>query len=545
MNMAAASAPMTALNGAELREGLAAAARWLEHHAEAINALNVFPVPDGDTGLNMSLTLRSSADHALAVTTDSLSDVADAMARGALMGARGNSGVILAQILRGIARALEQGPTADAKQLAHALAAGSEAGYKALENPVEGTILTVAKAAAQGAQRAAKTNGTLMAVLESAHRQARAAVAETPELLPVLKQAGVVDAGGEGYRIFLEGLLRHLRGEPMPEAPATVSAWADLSSLHQDEEDFYGYCTEVLFQGSNLDPEGVRQRVNALGTCVLVVGDSELIKVHVHTLTPGAVLDLATGVGEIVRVKVDNMQLQHQEFARAAAAASEPLARQSGTGLVAVVAGTGLERLLASLGGTVVRGGQTMNPSVEDILAAIREVTREEVIILPNNANVVLAAEQAAALASDRTVAVVPTRNVAQGIAAALALNPEADASVNGHALQEAADRCHCIEITRAVRNASLEGLTIRKGALMAILDDRPVATARSYRAVLGGALARLPAQAWELATVYVGATGGRDGAHAIADVLGKKMGVAVEVIEGGQPHYDYIVAIE
>lgn len=534
------------MTAADLRAALAASSAWLERHVEAINALNVFPVPDGDTGLNMSLTLKAAVDQMAADDPSSLDAVAASMARGALLGARGNSGVILAQLLRGVARRLQSAAEVDASLMARALESGAEAAYSAVPNPVEGTILTVARAAAAGARAAAGQGADLRATLERAHGAARAAVAETPEQLPILKQASVVDAGGEGYRVMLEGLVRHLNGERVAHAPAPVDMRADLSSLHQDENDFFGYCTEVLFQGEDLDLDALRQRVSALGTSVLVVGDREMLKVHVHTLRPGAVLELATEAGEILQVKVDNMQLQHREFAAASAPPAAPRGGpQTGTALVAVALGEGFQQLFASLGAMVVAGGQTMNPSVDEIAAAIRRAPRAGVIVLPNNRNVVLAAEEAVRLAGGRSAAVTPTANLPQGVAAALALNPEADVDANLPPMARAAAACRCLEITRAVRPARFGDLEVRAGALLALLDHEPVASADSVSELVQTAVSHLPQATYEIATIYVGDEGSDDGARTLRDALGARLGIPTEIVPGGQPHYDYIVSIE
>lgn len=530
------------IDGGSFAAALGTATAWVERHAEAVNALNVFPVPDGDTGLNMSLTLKSAVETVQGSPSRQLGDVVEAMARGALMGARGNSGVILAQILRGMARTLANTSEADGPTLARALQAGSDAAYQALANPVEGTILTVARRAAE-ASGAAGT-GNLIGVLEAAHAAARRAVDETPELLPILKQASVVDAGGEGYRLFLQGLLMHLRGDPLPSGPATVSSWADLSSLHQTDDDFYGYCTEVLFQGSHLDLEATRAQVSALGTSVLVVGDREMIKVHVHTVRPGAVLDIATEMGELVKVKIDNMQLQHQQFS-AAARQSTPVVLEAGTAVVAVASGVGLEALFRGLGAKVVPGGPSMNPAVEQLVDAIRSTACHDVLILPNNKNVFLAAQQARDLVSERDVRVVPTRGVPQGVAAILALNPEADAETNLPALTAAAERCHSIEIARASRDANIDGLRIEEGKFVAMLDDRPAASGSSCEDVLRDSLDRLSVDAPEAATIYVGMDGDLVEAEALAASIRSRFRLDPEVIEGAQPHYRYIVSIE
>lgn len=532
------------VDGAALADALATAARWVDRNADALNALNVYPVPDGDTGLNMSLTLKSAVETAQDVRTRGLAEVAEAMARGALMGARGNSGVILAQILRGIARSLQSQTAADAPTLASALAGGAQAGYQALANPVEGTILTVARRAAEAAREASATQD-LVATLTAAHSAARVAVEETPELLPVLKQASVVDAGGEGYRVFLEGLLKHLRGEELPKEPAGVTIWADLEALHHDEGDFYGYCTEVLFQGDNLDLQETRERVSALGTSVLVVGDDRMLKVHVHTLRPGAVLDLATELGELVKVKVDNMQLQHQEFAASASRAAAPPTVQPGTGIVAVASGSGLEALVRDLGATVVPGGETMNPSVEQLAQGVRACPWEQVIILPNNKNVILAAEQAASLLNERLVRVVPTRSVAHGIAAMLALNPEEDADFNLPRLTAAAGRCHVIELARASRDANVDGIQVARDQFLALLDDRAAAAAESPADVLQATLGKLSARPTDCATIYVGRDGSAAEANLLASIIEQQLALPAEIVEGGQPSYPFVIALE
>ncbi|MPZ15610.1 MAG: DAK2 domain-containing protein [Chloroflexi bacterium] len=534
------------LDGAGLSAAVALSATWLERHAERINALNVFPVPDGDTGLNMALTLRCAADHVEAAGGGTLSDVASAIGTGAMMGARGNSGVILAQMLRAVARTLAGHDVVDAALLARALEAAAEAGYAGVPNPVEGTILTVGRAAAEAAREAAARHADVVTVLDHAHRAACTSVEHTPDLLPILKEASVVDAGGEGYRVVLEGMLKAVRGEHIDESPVRVDVWADLSAIHQGADDHFGYCTEVLFQGRAMDADAVRHRLENLGSSVLVVGDPEMLRVHVHTLRPGAVLDLATYLGEILKVKVDNMQREYRAFARAAerkpAAAPRVLA---GTGLVAVAQGGGFEGIFAGLGAVVVPGGRTMNPSVDEILRAVYQVAREEVIILPNDRNVVPAAEQAVRLVEGRPAIVVPTHSMPQGVAAALALNPEATADENSPGILAAAGRCHTIDITRAVRDARIEGAVVERGALMALIDNRPVATARSIEELVGAALGRLGPGPWDIATIYIGQDGTTDGASAVANVIGARTGAQIEIVTGGQPHDEYIVSLE
>ncbi len=480
----------------------------------------------------------------------SLSAVAAAMARGALMGARGNSGVILAQLLRGIAHELDGQDSMDGRLLARALSAGADAAYGAVAHPVEGTILTVARRAANAACEVARGSGGLVETLERAHDAARAAVAETPDLLPILKQASVVDAGGEGLRVMLEGILLHFRGESVGSGAMPVGMRVDFSSLHAEADDFYGYCTEVLFSGSVLDIDAIRGRLDELGTCVLAVGDTDLMKVHVHTPRPGAVLDLATEVGEIVRVKVDNMQAQRRDFAAAIAkqptSAAESLRTpEPGTSLVAVALGAGFQQIFESYGAAVVRVERTMNPSVEQILDAIERTAREDVIILPNDRNVALAAEHAVQQAKGRQVVIVPTTSMPGGIAAALAANPDVPATENAAPMAAAATRCHCIELTRAARSAHIGDLEIREGTLFATLDGAPVAVATSFPRLLDEVLDRLQNERSEIATIYFGSGGSPDVADELAGRIRSRLAIDVEVANGGQPHYDYVISVE
>ena len=548
------------LSGPALHEALCASATWLEGHAEAINALNVFPVPDGDTGLNLSLTLRSAVDAVQTPVPESIGEVGLAVARGALMGARGNSGVILAEFLRAAADCLQGRTEADAALIAAALEAASTAAYHAVEQPVEGTVLTVAREVATAARRAAVDSTSLLNLLESCCVAARDAVARTPEQLEILRRASVVDAGGEGLRVMLEGILRHFQGESVEVEQSPVEKRADLSSLHAPGDDQYGYCTEVLLQALELDVPDIRRRLHDLGTCVMVVGDAQLVKIHVHTPQPGAVLNLATSLGDMIKVKVDNMQLQHEQFVQLGSERSKvrppgsegpslalvaPGGRAAGTALVAVIVGEGFARLFDSLGATVVRGGRTMNPSVEQLLQGIDAAARDEVIILPNNRNVIMAATQAARQRPDRTIFVVPTDNLPRGIAAALALNPDAAARENLAPLQTAAERTHALEMTRAVRDAVLDDVSIDEGALLAILDGRFVATAETYDELASAALDRLPAGTYDIATIYPGVGAVPSDTERLAALFASQLKVEVDVHPGGQPDYHYIVAIE
>jgi len=528
----------------------AAATFWLERNADAINSINVYPVPDGDTGTNMYLTMRATMDEAFQAKSDAAGTVAHAMAHGALMGARGNSGVILSQILSGIADRLSEKERFSGCDFAEALQAASDKAYKAVSQPVEGTILTVMREGAAAAKRKARRVGSsLKAVLASAAEAAREAVSKTPSLLPILREAGVVDAGGQGLYIMLEGALRYVRGDSAP--PLALAArdpeatWlAATASLHDGSESSYGYCTEFLVKGESLDSSAVLEHMLTLGDSVLVVGDESLLRVHLHTRDPGAALSYGTSLGSVTTVKVGNIQAQAEEFVtRPRPEAEAPIARVS---TVAVAAGLGLRQALRSLGATaIVRGGQTMNPSTEEILAAVEACPSSEVIILPNNKNVVMAAQQAAEH-STKSVKVVPTTSVPQGVAALLALDAEAGLEENAAAMGEARHTVRTAEVTRAVRPTLLGGLRVRRGQAIALIDGQLKVAEESLRGAVRASVGHMVTPDSGLITLYYGADTSREEAVALADDLGREYpSLEVELVAGGQPHYHYIVSIE
>jgi DAK2 domain fusion protein YloV len=502
-------------------------------------------VPDGDTGTNLALTLRAAADATRNLAAADLSAVAAAAAKGALKGARGNAGVIFSQILRGFARALLGQHCASPAQIAAALRVGSDAAYAAVPKPVEGTILTAARDAAAAAEQAAAAGANIAELFQRAERAAQAAVDRSPEQLAILKDAGVVDSGAEGYRVILQGFWSAFAGRDLADEPAAMSVHADLSALH-DEGDQYGYCTEVLFEGSTLDAATLRARVAELGTSVLVVGDQALVKVHVHTLRPGSVLDLATEHGALIQVKVENIQRQRQELAKSSGLLStQPKPRQAGTAIVAVVAGAGFRDLYASLGAVAVTSGEALNPSVEEVVLAVESASRDDVIVLPNDPNAVLACEAAAKLAGDRAVAIIKTRSLAHGVAAALALNPDASVEHNLAAVEHAADCCHVLALTRSARMATVDRVPIAEGQVFAMLDGRVTNAGASFGTVLDEALGELPDAVPEIVTIYVGAGGSMDEARNLGDIVTARLHVDVEIVAGGQPHHHYLIAVE
>jgi DAK2 domain fusion protein YloV len=552
-------AEVAVLDGVILSSLLEAGTLWLERNAARLNALNVFPVPDGDTGTNMLLTMRSAVQAARQLAEQGAGSVMRAAAQGALMGARGNSGVILSQILAGIARELDEHPLSDGATLARALAEGAASGYRAVGQPVEGTILTVARAAGAAAVAAASgrhgSKAGCRLVLERAAEAAARAVAQTPDQLPLLRQAGVVDAGGEGYRLLLEGMVYALRGEPLPQLgpeeappPGVVEATTLPATLPAQPATEWGYCTQFLIRGTGLDLQRVRADVQELAASALVVGDDEAILVHGHTDDPGALLTYARRLGRLQRISIEDMDAQHDAWLRSQAAAAEgrPPAELA---TVAVVSGEGLAEVFRSLGVTeLVRGGQTMNPSAQDLLQAARRTAARQVLLLPNNANVVPAAQQAAALAAGegRQLLVVPARTIPQGVAALLAFNPEAGAEENRVAMEAAAAAVRTVEITRATRSAAYDGLQVAAGDYLALVDGRLVASTPDVLEAVRRGLAEACAAHAELLTFYRGAAISEEAAASLAAAVREDYPAAqVEVVAGGQPHYDYIISVE
>ncbi len=551
-----AQVTVDALSGHQLRDMFAAATGWLERHADSVNAINVFPVPDGDTGTNMYLTMRSTMEEAARCREEGVGAMLAAMSRGALMGARGNSGVILSQIVRGMARAADGAETVGPPELVVGLEEGSAGAYKAVTKPVEGTMLTVMREAAQAAREGLSgRRHDIVSVLEVTAEAARESLARTPTLLPVLAEAGVVDAGGQGLWVLLDGMVRHLKSEPLemalPAGEETVGQeWLAVTErLHEQEESLYGYCTEFLIAGAQLEPDAIQERILELGDSVLVVGDERMVRVHVHTDDPGAALSRGTKAGSLLQVKVDNIRQQADRFLElheARQTVPVPPAPPQAISTVAVAAGDGLATVFRSVGCTqVVSGGPTMNPSTGDVLAAVEACPSAEVIVLPNDKNIIMAAEQAKELTQKR-LEVVPTRSVPQGIAALLALNPDADLASNLEAMEAARQGVRTVEVCRAVRSTSIGGVKVGQGQIIAVVDDELELAADTAEEAVKAALVGLPMDAASLVTLYYGADTSRPEAEALAEELRQLYPRhEVEVVLGGQPHYNYIVSLE
>ncbi len=520
-----------------------AAAAWLERNRERINSLNVFPVPDGDTGDNMMLTLRGSVKALESRESASLADACDALAEGALQGSRGNSGVILSQMLAGFASVLRDAAQITPQVLAAAFLRAAEEGFKAHSEPVEGTMMTVMRDVARHAEQLAAQPVALAEFLHSVLEAARESVERTQTLLPRLQQAGVVDAGGEGIAVLLEGVSRFLSGEPM-DAVLAHSHVADFGSLDLPEEDVFGYCTNFLLRGEGLDVSAFREMVLSLGRSALVVGNSRSIKVHVHTEQPGEILSNALALGTLHQLKIDNMDDQYQELLQQKPAPTEP--EIVTTALVAVAPGTGFRRLFENdARAVVVEGGQSANPSTGDLLKAIESAPSDAVILIPNNPNVIMSAEKAAQSAS-KQVRVLPTRSAPVGVAAALAYNPDASLDDNLLAMQAATQDVRYIELTRAVRDAEIDGVRVRRGEYIGLVDDKLVASGQDLTGTLLDTLRQARAEDRELLTLYLGeeATGAeRD--EVSEKVRAELPGLELDVYHGGQPHYVFVGSLE
>ncbi len=540
---------MSSCNGREFKLLLHAATIWLEKQAASINALNVFPVPDGDTGTNMLLTMQAALEEIDTVPDDSAASVARAAAHGSLMGARGNSGVILSQLLRGLAAGLDNKPQFDGADFAAALTEGSTTAYKGVIKPVEGTILTVGREAAEAAQVAVdEGQRDFLQVMERVVAAARDSVARTPSLLDVLREAGVVDAGGQGLFAILEGGLRYMKGESVEIVETTEPITVPVDSTPAEREKEWGYCTEFILQGQGLGLVEIRERITAWGDSVMVVGDECTIKVHVHTFRPGEVISYASSKGTLHNIKIDNMQDQHQEYlVMEQDANAGPTAEEvSGIAIVAVVSGPGLQRVFNSLGvSSIVPGGQTMNPSTQELLRAIEAQRTTDVIVLPNNGNVLLAAQKAKEL-SQKNVVVVPSDSIPQGISALLAFNYQADLEKNATAMEKATQNIQTAEITRAIRSVKINSLEVEEGEIIGLLNGDLTASGSTIEEVVFQMLEQTKASEYEIITLYYGEGVTQSQAEdLVSEVQERYSEQELELINGGQPHYYYIISAE
>ena len=539
------------INGADLRRMIISAAASIEIHKQALNELNVFPVPDGDTGTNMSMTINTAAADLRKTEDPELYAASKVAASAMLRGARGNSGVILSLLFRGMSKTLKGSENCDGVLWAAALQGGVDAAYKAVMKPAEGTILTVARLAAAKAAEAAQENNHIEFVQEAAIAEAKVALANTVNQNPVLKKAGVVDAGGKGWLFALEAMLSALRGEDIvvPEGGevAETKEQADFSDFNTEDITFT-YCTEFIISRENQnDPEKLRQFLSSIGDSLVLVDDEEIIKVHVHTNDPGRALHEAIEYGSFVTVKVENMRLQHtekvmseQEIAPKIAEPEKPI------GVVSVCAGAGLADVFTNLGvDAIISGGQTMNPSTQDILEAVNTVPAETVFVLPNNKNIIMAAQQVDAL-TPKNVIVIGSKTVPQGVTAMLSFNPEGSVEENTQAMTEALGTVDTMQITYAARNSDFDGYDIHEGDYLAMFGSSLFGTSQDIKVLLKSLAEKVRDDAKEYITIYYGADIKEKHAQKAADLFADICPDAeVNLINGGQPVYYYLISAE
>lgn len=537
------------INGKIWKLMLSNGANKLSNDYTEIDALNVFPVPDGDTGTNMSLTFNAGVKDALACNSDNVCDIAKALSKGLLMGARGNSGVILSQIFRGIYQGVDSMKEINGFQLASALVNGSRVAYKAVMRPVEGTILTVVREAADYTYAFAcgKAGVTCLEVMQKMYDEAIESLNRTPELLPVLAEVGVVDSGGAGLCKILEGFVAALKGEVIEKADQQKSV---ASATTQVESEEFGYCTEFIIRLStsgmkNFKEESLRDSLARIGDSVVCVQDEDIVKVHVHTLTPGEALNMGQRYGEFVKLKIENMQEQHDSILSADSTPSKP-AEKSKYAIITVAAGDGLKDMFTELRASyVISGGQTMNPSTEDFVDAINRVNAEHIILLPNNSNIVLAAQQAATVLDDLDIKVIPTKTIPQGLSACIMFNPDVDFETNIAEMSDAIANVQTGQVTYAIKDTTYEGLEIKANDFMGIKDKEIVIANPDKMDTTRKLLDMMLDEDSELVTLIYGEGVSEDEAQEIVDYIEENYDAEVELNFGGQPVYSFIIGVE
>jgi len=552
----------TLLDGKRFAEMVIQGANHLSNNAKVVDALNVFPVPDGDTGTNMNLSITAGAKEVQKHVSSNIGSVAGAFAKGLLMGARGNSGVILSQLFRGFAKAVEGKESINADEFAKAFQAGVDTAYKAVMKPVEGTILTVAKDAAKKAVKTAKSTDDLTIVMEEVVKEAKESLKRTPELLPVLKEVGVVDSGGQGLVFIYEGFLAELKGEKISESPKLPSMDKLVSAEHHknaqshiNTEDIkYGYCTEFMVRFEKekepFSEKKFREDLSRFGDSLLVIADDELVKVHIHSEQPGEVLTYGQRYGSLLNMKIENMREQHSTIVNNQTEnvlSTEPTApKNEKYGIIAVAMGSGISDLFTSIGATkIIEGGQTMNPSTEDFVKAVEQLNAENIIILPNNSNIILAANQAAQI-TDKNIRVIETKSVPQGLSALLAFNPELGLEENVKAMEEASRNVKTGQVTYAVRDTSIDGLAIEKGDFMGIYEKTIVAKDKSKLEAAKKLLDQMIDEEDEILTILQGEDASENEVDQLVQhVENHYEHIEIEVHNGNQPLYSYIFSVE
>ncbi|RFU68818.1 DAK2 domain-containing protein [Bacillus sp. V59.32b] len=558
---------ITSINGKRFAEMIIQGANHLAANANMVDALNVFPVPDGDTGTNMNLSMTSGAKEVQNNVQEHIGKVGTSLSRGLLMGARGNSGVILSQLFRGFSKSIETKAEINSQEFAGALEAGVETAYKAVMKPVEGTILTVAKDAAKQAVASAKNQKDIIAVMQDVVKEAKASLNRTPDLLPVLKEVGVVDSGGQGLVFVYEGFLAELKGEQLPDTPSSVPTMDELVSAehhinvqgHINTEDIvFGYCTEFMVRleadktaKKPFVEETFRNDLSEFGDSLLVISDDEIVKVHIHSEEPGNCLNYGQQYGSLIKLKIDNMREQHSSIvgethAPLKTAVNEKPKKKEEYGIVSVAMGSGISDLFKSIGAkSVIQGGQTMNPSTEDIVKAAREANAKNIVILPNNKNIIMAAEQAAELL-DENVIVIPSKTVPQGMSALLAFNPSGSAEDNEKAMKEALLHVKTGQITYAVRDTSIDGLEIETGDFMGLAEGKIQVKNKSKLQTAKELLSNMMDEDSEILTILYGEDATKEEVDELVAFCHENFEDAeIEIHNGNQPLYSFIFSIE
>ena len=549
---------MEKINGLVLAKMIDLGSKNLAKNAEKINSLNVFPVPDGDTGTNMNLSMSSGAKETAANVVENIGELGKSFSKGLLMGARGNSGVILSQLFRGMTQHIADKSEIDAKECAAAIQNGVSIAYKAIIKPVEGTILTVAREAAEAGVKAAENTTSIIEVMDAIYLEAQESLKRTPELLPILKEVGVVDSGGQGLVCVYQGFVAALKGEEIEGLDTVETNVVDMQFEDDHDMDFmspedivYGFCTEFTVRldkdKKEFNEDKFREDMSKFGDSLLVISDSEYVKIHVHTETPGEVFNYGQQYGELIKIKSDNMREQHREVLRKQeakqASAPKEVKEQA---MISISMGAGLSKVLKSMGvDYIVEGGQTMNPSTEDIMKAIKEVNAKNIYIFPNNKNIQLAAKQAAELAEEN-VFVIESKTAPQGLAAVMVFNSQLSPEENFANMQEVLSTVSTLEVTHAVRDTNIEGVEIKKDQFMGIKDGKIVVSDLSLNTVLEELLEKSLDEDKEIVTLYLGEDSTDEYTDFLEELLENKYpDVEVELIESGQPVYPYIIGVE
>ena len=546
------------IDAQSLKSAFITGAKSLEAKKEWINELNVFPVPDGDTGTNMTMTIMSAAKTLAAEEGDDIASMCKAIAQGSLRGARGNSGVILSQLFRGAAKILKESPVVDVFEIALAFDKASETAYKAVMKPKEGTILTVARAMGERALEIHDEYDDIIAFLEAVLAYGDETLKKTPEMLPVLKKAGVVDSGGQGLMVILHGILEGLKGNVIELGDVVLSTKSEGSANGAAREDIdtsdikFGYCTEFIVnlnkEFTDKDEEEFKEFLTSIGDSLVCVADDEVVKIHVHTNDPGLAIQRGLTFGELTNLKIDNMREEHRErVIKGVDQILESQKQKKKMGVISISAGSGLTSIFKEIGvDVVVEGGQTMNPSTEDILNAVEHLNAETIYILPNNKNIILAAEQAAKIVEDKKVVVIPTKTIPQGITAMISLSEDRSAEENLENANEEISNVKSAQITYAVRNTTIDDVEIHENDVMALGDSGIIGVDKSIDSAVDKALANMIDDSSELVCLYYGEEVSEEDATKLCDELvGKYENVEFELHFGGQPVYYYFISVE